>query len=102
MIRRPPRSTLFPYTTLFRSDRFLCSLPPTARRIPSARQRVTLDRRALPCIAFGDFRPRRHTSVLHSHLPPCIPLLLLTKTPPSKARGPRHPHRQLSGRREPR
>src|SRR2546425_2152472 len=24
MIRRPPRSTLFPYTTLFRSRRFLC------------------------------------------------------------------------------
>src|SRR5256885_13089782 len=23
MIRRPPRSTLFPYTTLFRSDEFL-------------------------------------------------------------------------------
>src|SRR5258708_24556414 len=23
MIRRPPRSTLFPYTTLFRSDNFL-------------------------------------------------------------------------------
>src|SRR3712207_9446455 len=23
MIRRPPRSTLFPYTTLFRSERFL-------------------------------------------------------------------------------
>src|SRR2546430_17377123 len=28
MIRRPPRSTLFPYTTLFRShDRFLCYGP---------------------------------------------------------------------------
>src|SRR6266480_6736031 len=26
MIRRPPRSTLFPYTTLFRS-RYRCSLP---------------------------------------------------------------------------
>src|SRR5471030_1616698 len=26
MIRRPPRSTLFPYTTLFRS---ICSLPPS-------------------------------------------------------------------------
>src|SRR5258705_7462400 len=26
MIRRPPRSTLFPYTTLFRSDR--TSIPP--------------------------------------------------------------------------
>src|SRR3989441_11667534 len=25
MIRRPPRSTLFPYTTLFRSDRDACS-----------------------------------------------------------------------------
>src|SRR2546425_9686506 len=24
MIRRPPRSTLFPYTTLFRSDRGAC------------------------------------------------------------------------------
>src|SRR3712207_7960917 len=24
MIRRPPRSTLFPYTTLFRSDRQYC------------------------------------------------------------------------------
>src|SRR3712207_8213470 len=24
MIRRPPRSTLFPYTTLFRSDNFGC------------------------------------------------------------------------------
>src|SRR2546426_5406602 len=25
MIRRPPRSTLFPYTTLFRSSTFFCS-----------------------------------------------------------------------------
>src|SRR2546430_10053114 len=32
MIRRPPRSTLFPYTTLFRSDVLLLVLPiqPTA------------------------------------------------------------------------
>src|SRR2546421_3499687 len=34
MIRRPPRSTLFPYTTLFRSElfahgAFLCHLPDT-------------------------------------------------------------------------
>src|SRR5256885_14721385 len=27
MIRRPPRSTLFPYTTLFRSDRIRSALP---------------------------------------------------------------------------
>src|SRR3712207_6891424 len=30
MIRRPPRSTLFPYTTLFRSEQFL-----TPIRLPS-------------------------------------------------------------------
>src|SRR2546430_10866586 len=33
MIRRPPRSTLFPYTTLFRSGR----PPPTASRTPTHR-----------------------------------------------------------------
>src|SRR3712207_7139072 len=27
MIRRPPRSTLFPYTTLFRSERFRPAVP---------------------------------------------------------------------------
>src|SRR6266403_2017458 len=33
MIRRPPRSTLFPYTTLFRSDRpFTISVPPRRSR----------------------------------------------------------------------
>src|SRR2546430_11298270 len=39
MIRRPPRSTLFPYTTLFRS------LQPVPRRVAlvSARQRVGAD-----------------------------------------------------------
>src|SRR5258708_36709503 len=30
MIRRPPRSTLFPYTTLFRSPPYEPSQPPTA------------------------------------------------------------------------
>src|SRR2546425_1409889 len=29
MIRRPPRSTLFPYTTLFRSDDATCTMVPT-------------------------------------------------------------------------
>src|SRR5438034_6254406 len=26
MLRRPPRSTLFPYTTLFRSDQHVCAI----------------------------------------------------------------------------
>src|SRR3712207_7161038 len=32
MIRRPPRSTLFPYTTLFRSPRPACRLGASCRR----------------------------------------------------------------------
>src|SRR2546430_3522657 len=32
MIRRPPRSTLFPYTTLFRSELGLRTLLPAGRR----------------------------------------------------------------------
>src|SRR2546423_6655012 len=34
MIRRPPRSTLFPYTTLFRSD-FVRALTETPGRVPT-------------------------------------------------------------------
>src|SRR3712207_7128500 len=41
MIRRPPRSTLFPYTTLFRSVR-------AAAPLPRARAREAAPRRPLP------------------------------------------------------
>src|SRR2546430_9427142 len=36
MIRRPPRSTLFPYTTLFRSFHELRQKPEIARRFPAS------------------------------------------------------------------
>src|SRR5256885_11830451 len=35
MIRRPPRSTLFPYTTLFRSQEY-----PDSKLVPEAKQRL--------------------------------------------------------------
>src|SRR3712207_7318605 len=38
MIRRPPRSTLFPYTTLFRSDRELGLRPGVAGRVAPLEQ----------------------------------------------------------------
>src|SRR2546427_4903565 len=43
MIRRPPRSTLFPYTTLFRSSREGAAPgpPPPARRPYFSRQKVS-------------------------------------------------------------
>src|SRR3712207_8532052 len=66
MIRRPPRSTLFPYTTLFRSaDRF----PYDRRQIgPGDRRYSTFD-----CDALGVYLPlnrarrsEEHTSELQS------------------------------------
>src|SRR2546421_8978869 len=33
MIRRPPRSTLFPYTTLFRSGRGMCTVIGLQRKV---------------------------------------------------------------------
>src|SRR2546430_11275866 len=38
MIRRPPRSTLFPYTTLFRSDRLPHQRQPQARAVLLGRE----------------------------------------------------------------
>src|SRR5258708_21701765 len=46
MIRRPPRSTLFPYTTLFRSLRHLPALPPRRRGAGSARVQDAADRKS--------------------------------------------------------
>src|SRR3712207_7977538 len=69
MIRRPPRSTLFPYTTLFRSHR-RAHLPHRAvRGLPGAAARV---RRGADLAARPPARPGRgvrseeHTSELQS------------------------------------
>src|SRR6266496_6475184 len=49
MIRRPPRSTLFPYTTLFRSELRLCRRVRFALQLPwlALRRRWALPRPAL-------------------------------------------------------
>src|SRR3712207_8223047 len=70
MIRRPPRSTLFPYTTLFRSTAvhtpLNCTPPPpaVARLRRSVRLRVTLRPGTTPAIAAA--RSEEHTSELQS------------------------------------
>src|SRR3712207_9392830 len=69
MIRRPPRSTLFPYTTLFlsdrRGDRQIPRRGEQALQLPPARQPL-LDRRPLvdPRPLLG--RSEEHTSELQS------------------------------------
>src|SRR5258708_23167786 len=81
MIRRPPRSTLFPYTTLFRSDvqvrRMITAAlgeigPPSRTAVPvlvtSLRDRSEAVRRRA-AIALGEMGPARseeHTSELQS------------------------------------
>src|SRR3989442_2511320 len=76
MIRRPPRSTLFPYTTLFRSD-LLHQPAHRARRLPDG-QRVPV-RQPVRQEAKRD-RPRseEHTSELQSR-PHLVCRLLLEK-----------------------
>src|SRR4029077_21295455 len=64
MIRRPPRSTLFPYTTLFRSRQFL-------------RQTIGIPLRSQ--IRWRKRRSEEHTSELQSHLNLVCRLLLEKK-----------------------
>src|SRR2546427_3176434 len=60
MIRRPPRSTLFPYTTLFRSPRpegAGAAAPPEEAAIRSGAGWVSHRRRAEKAIESGHIRP---------------------------------------------
>src|SRR2546422_4085154 len=73
MIRRPPRSTLFPYTTLFRSlgaDRLSAAL--LLRQADSLRERYL-------GVAQGLLRSEEHTSELQSRLHLVCRLLLEKK-----------------------
>src|SRR5438477_9744902 len=72
MTRRPPRSTLFPYTTLFRSDgpRSDVACPALARLHGGRRTRAAGD---------GHHRSEEHTSELQSHVNLVCRLLLEKK-----------------------
>src|SRR5260370_20959076 len=73
MIRRPPRSTLFPYTTLFRSQlRLRCGVQP--RRQAAGRSSST----GTPT-RYAPWRSEEHTSELQSHLNLVCRLLLEKK-----------------------
>src|SRR2546425_1839278 len=81
MIRRPPRSTLFPYTTLFRSVSVLLGNGDGTFRAP-----LTFGAGSRPrSVAVGDFngdRSEEHTSELQS-LAYLVCRLLLEKKNPS-------------------
>src|SRR5437588_9178266 len=85
MIRRPPRSTLFPYTTLFRSS-WSCSawVSATTPRKTSARPRAPspagtpMTTRAASRMS-SSVRSEEHTSELQSHSDLVCRLLLEKK-----------------------
>src|SRR5260370_19792504 len=72
MIRRPPRSTLFPYTTLFRSGLFKGRHQGRSNRARSGRGRAITS-------PMMQARSEEHTSELQSHLNLVCRLLLEKK-----------------------
>src|SRR5256885_10963378 len=91
MIRRPPRSTLFPYTTLFRSDTDLGRHGrPSTRRHHEGGQ----DRSKFPDQAQSDHRAQHrseeHTSELQSPCNLVCRLLLEKKKQTTKIASKRH------------
>src|SRR2546422_4891225 len=87
MIRRPPRSTLFPYTTLFRSHRLERVLHVGVREAEQLARGLgpraaPIDRRRLRRIERGErpaLRSEEHTSELQSRLHLVCRLLLEKK-----------------------
>src|SRR3712207_9007542 len=90
MIRRPPRSTLFPYTTLFRSAGVQCLEEPLGDLSAGGRGGGVVDR-AEPLIdAPGSSRSEEHTSELQSRQYLVCRLLLEKKKNPSILHTARH------------
>src|SRR5436189_4210924 len=86
MIRRPPRSTLFPYTTLFRSDGYCRT---TQSR--NATRSGAPARFATWVTSPGDARSEEHTSELQS------PMYLVCRLLLEKKKKDRHVPRLLPG-----
>src|SRR5690349_22810184 len=69
MIRRPPRSTLFPYTTLFRSrDANQRCAGPMARLDHAGDLRCRAGRRHHRCLLFEASQDRKSTRLNSSHV----------------------------------
>src|SRR5256884_4323594 len=83
MIRRPPRSTLFPYTTLFRSNKGQSTVMPGGRAPPWSDS----NRRArVACCCSAVSRSEEHTSELQSRLHLVCRLLLEKKKEKDRCR----------------
>src|SRR5260370_7662393 len=85
MIRRPPRSTLFPYTTLFRSGKNKAAVKPRAAALvvefttADAAIAESAIKAGADGLLFSWDRSEEHTSELQSHLNLVCRLLLEKK-----------------------
>src|SRR5256885_11725582 len=101
MIRRPPRSTLFPYTTLFRSDSRKIAFTRECRGVPRTVPIRDLFHTAWAHCVDSLWRSEEHTSELQSPCNLVCRLLLEKKRKRSSVRRcrrpivrPAHTHRQ--------
>src|SRR2546430_16928613 len=78
MTRRPPRSTLFPYTTLFRS--YLPPTPQNDRRLAAARGKLRDRLKVATTLGYGP-RFLHSTGQLHKGGPPIGHFLQITERP---------------------
>src|SRR5260221_1532457 len=76
MIRRPPRSTLFPYTTLFRSVE---AGEPAHQGAPAGGPDARVEAELGRMVGMGHGRSEEHTSELQSHSDLVCRLLLEKK-----------------------
>src|SRR2546429_5712181 len=92
MIRRPPRSTLFPYTTLFRSLSTLLTNAPSLSSSSTVCTLLSRKHRTAPGSLYQvactpgsrtSFRSEEHTSELQSRLHLVCRLLLEKKNKPN-------------------
>src|SRR5260221_1622212 len=91
MIRRPPRSTLFPYTTLFRSPKARVVIDELGGAVDSHTGKSALP--LLPTSLSNGLRSEEHTSELQSHSDLVCRLLLEKKKntdQPTQAHSPSH------------
>src|SRR5262245_62290898 len=96
MIRRPPSSTLFPYTTLFRSGADACEIYTDVEGVYTADPRIVPDARRQQLVSFEEmlemaatggvdaFEDRKSTRLNSSHLGISYAVFCLKKKTPKR------------------
>src|SRR3989442_9958658 len=95
MIRRPPRSTLFPYTTLFRSDSQVEYGQTTSYGTSTPLVTAMATSHGLSLAGLAPARSEEHTSELQSRPHLVCRLLLEKKKNQNNTSGTYHPPKEL-------